>query len=79
MSNPIHIVPTPTGAWWEVDLGSSYFLSEVKVKARRGCCGESLSDSDIFLFDGTNKKVASYHIAQAVTGQDFNILASSFD
>lgn len=31
-------------AWWEVDLGQSYYLDSVRLWNRTDCCGERLSD-----------------------------------
>ena len=59
------------GAWWEVDLGSSYAIAHVEVQNCNDCCrcGDRLSNSDIILFDNDNMELASYHIAEAATGQ----------
>lgn len=36
-------------AWWEVDLGASYALTEIKVYNRTDCCGGRLNGAEILV------------------------------
>ena len=37
--------------WWQVDLGSSYFIQSVKLWNRTDCCGDRLSNFYVFVSD----------------------------
>ncbi|MDQ3687365.1 MAG: discoidin domain-containing protein [Acidobacteriota bacterium] len=38
-------------AWWQVDLGDSQYIGEVKVWNRTDCCGDRLSNFYVFVSD----------------------------
>jgi hypothetical protein len=38
-------------AWWQVDLGGSFYVDQVKVWNRTDCCSERLSNFDVLLSD----------------------------
>lgn len=66
------------GAWWEVDLGSEFDITDVTIFNRIDCCGDRLQNFDVILRDSSGVEV--HRFGQGTGVQDifvFTLTSSS--
>ncbi len=67
------------GAWWEVDLGSSQNIGEVKIWNRGNCCQNRLSNFDIIVYNqrgGNVIQTVTVNGSPSANGTSYNVNAT---
>ena len=54
--------------WWEVDLGKSYDIEQIKLFNRTDCCTSRLNNYNIYIYDNSRKLVDQITNQQTFTG-----------
>jgi len=55
--NFTHTCNTDPGAWWQVDLGGTFYIETVVLHNRTSCCGSRLRDITVSILDPTGETV----------------------
>ncbi|MEJ1336373.1 MAG: discoidin domain-containing protein [Candidatus Sedimenticola sp. (ex Thyasira tokunagai)] len=68
-----------SGAWWQVDLGASYDISEILVFNRTDCCSDRLDPFSLSILQGGMVQ-QTHHVTSFVAGiSGTNLSGMTFD